>query len=43
MRTCQPIRRPYTFSTVIIISTLRSDTMTDRYSSQSGCSPEAWR
>jgi hypothetical protein len=40
---CQRILAPYTVSTVIVISTLRSDTMTDRYSSQSGCSPAAKR
>ena len=34
---------PYTRSTVIAISTLRSDTITARYSSQSGCSPAALR
>ena len=39
----QRILAPYTFSTFMAISTLRSDTMTDRYSSQSGCSPAAAR
>lgn len=39
----QPIVWPYTWSTVIFISTLRSETMTARYSSQSGCSPAALR
>jgi hypothetical protein len=34
---------PYTCSTVMVISTRRSLTMTDRYSSQSGCSPAAVR
>lgn len=34
---------PYTFSTVIVISTRRSSTITRRYSSQSGCSPAAAR
>ena len=34
---------PYTWVTVIVMSTLRSDTITDRYSSQSGCSPAARR
>jgi hypothetical protein len=29
---CQRILAPYTWSTVIAISTLRSDTITDRYS-----------
>jgi hypothetical protein len=39
----QRILAPYTWSTVIVMSTLRSDTITDRYSSQSGCSPAARR
>jgi hypothetical protein len=39
----QRILAPYTWSMVIVISTLRSATMTDRYSSQSGCSPAARR
>lgn len=39
----QRIFSPYTRSTAKVISTLRSDTMTDRYSSQSGCSPAADR
>ena len=39
----QRIFSPYTRSTVIAISTLRSDTITARYSSQSGCSPAALR
>ncbi len=39
----QRIFSPYTRSTVNAISTLRSDTMTARYSSQSGCSPAALR
>ena len=34
---------PYTWSTVIFTSTLRSETMAARYSSQSGCSPAALR
>lgn len=39
----QRIFSPYTRSTAKVISTLRSDTITDRYSSQSGCSPAAAR
>ena len=39
----QRIFSPYTRSTVNAISTLRSDTITARYSSQSGCSPAALR
>lgn len=40
---CYRSRAPYTFSTVMVISTRRSDTMTARYPSQSGCSPAAAR
>ncbi len=39
----QRIFSPYTRSTARVISTLRSATITDRYSSQSGCSPAAAR
>ncbi len=39
----QPMSAPYTLSTVIVMSTRRSDTMAERYSSQSGCSPAASR
>jgi hypothetical protein len=39
----QLIAAPYTLSTIIVMSSLRSETMTDRYSSQSGCSPAAMR
>lgn len=39
----QPIAAPYTWSTVRVMRTRRSETITERYSSQSGCSPAAAR
>ena len=42
-RRIQPMSAPYTLSTVIAMSTRRSATIAERYSSQSGCSPAASR